>query len=88
MSRSGVAHPKQAYCLDPWRDLWFLNIVRNLRGRDKRLRGAVPFSPGRSLVYQGFWGTRGDVHEFATMLGTDKNPAHLRLSCDVRGFKP
>lgn len=84
MSGSGVVHPTRAQSERLWRDLHVLNLGRNLGGRDKRLRGAVHFWPGRSLVSQGFLNVDFEVHNFAPMWRTHKYHATLRLCRDVR----
>ncbi len=85
MSGSGEHNSTPAESGRLWRELYVLNFGRNLGGRDKRLRGAVPFSSGRSLVSQGFLSVYFEVHNFVPMWTASEYHATLRLCRDVRG---
>jgi len=69
---------------EKWRWRRLAENQTQIRGRDKRLRGAVPFSPGRRLVSQGFLRGNFEVHNFSPMWRTHKYHATLRLCRDVR----
>ena len=84
MNNAGAYRPTPAQYVRPWRDLDLLNNKRNFGGRDKRLRGAVHFWPGRSLDSQGFLQVHFEVQKFGAMWVRSKNPSYPQHCRDVR----